>query len=143
MVPVAPLVLPEIQRHLHTQRRGSGHETAEVRERAEFGVDCAVAALRRTDRVGTPRGARLGDRVVVPALAIDPADRVDRNEIDDIKAEPRNLGEARDAIVKTGARAALGPLAAREHFVPCREAGRLAVDDHFELARITHDIAAH
>ena len=68
---------------------------------------------------------------------------MDRDEIDDIKAEPRNLGKARNAIVKTGAFAGLGPLAAREHFVPCREAGRLAVDNHFELARITHDIAAH
>ena len=68
---------------------------------------------------------------------------MDRNEIDDIKAEPCDLGEARDAIVKTGAFAGFRPLAAREHFVPCGEAGRLAIDDHFELARIPHDIAAH
>src|ERR1700730_12185361 len=46
----------EIQRHLHTQPRRSGPETAADCELAEFGVDGAVAALRRTDRVGTSPG---------------------------------------------------------------------------------------
>src|ERR1700748_2701359 len=55
----------------------AGTKRRESRERAEVGVDCAMAALGRTDCIGAARVTGLGDRAVVPALAVDPADRMD------------------------------------------------------------------
>ena len=133
----------EIERHLDTERRGGADETAEIRKRAELRVDCAMAALRRTDRIGAARIAWLRNGAVVLAFAVDPADRMDRHEIDDIETEPRDLGKARDAIVEAGALAGHLSLAAREHLVPGGKARRFAVDDDFELARIANRVDAH
>src|SRR5262249_35453549 len=132
----------EIERHLDSERRGGGDETAEIRERAEFRVDGAVAAFRGTDRVGAAGIARLRHGAVVLAFAVDPADRMDRDEIDNVETEPRDLRKARNAILEAGALAGHPPLTARKHFIPRSKARRFAVDDDLELVRITHDIAA-
>jgi hypothetical protein len=102
-----------------------------------------MAALRGTDRVRAAGIARLRHGAVVLAFAVDPADRMDRNQIDDIETEPRDLGEARNAIVKAGALAGHPPLTARKHFIPRGKACRLAVDDDLELAGITNHVVAH
>src|SRR6516164_666727 len=132
----------EIQGYLDPERAGSTHEAAEIRERAEFGVDRAVAALRRADRIGAAGIARLRDGAVVLALAVDAANRMDWNEINDVEPELGDLGEACDAIVKGGTLAGFGSLAPREHFIPCGKSRCPTVDDDFELAGIAHHVAA-
>src|SRR5207244_4868476 len=95
------------------------------------------------DRIGTARVARLRPGPVVLALAIGPADRMDRYEIDDVKTERGDFREADDTIVKARAPARLAALAAWKHLVPSGEASRFAVDDDFEFARIAHRVTAH
>ena len=67
---------------------------------------------------------------------------MDRHEIDDVEAERRDLGKARDAIVEAGTLAGHLALAARKHLVPRGKACRFAVDDDLELVGITHNVAA-
>jgi hypothetical protein len=67
---------------------------------------------------------------------------MDRDEIDNVEAEPRDFGEARDAIIKRGAFAGFHPLAAWEHLIPGGKARRLTVDDHLQFMAITHRITA-
>ena len=102
-----------------------------------------MTAFFRTDGIRAPGVIRLGNRAVVFPFAIDAADRMDWNEIDDVEAEPRDFGEAGDTIIKRSAFAGLYPLAAREHFIPSGKACRLAVDDHLQFMPITHRITAH
>src|ERR1700731_2128183 len=109
----------EIERHLHPERCGGTDESPKVREGAELGVDCPMTAFFRTDGVRAPWIPRLRNRAVVSAFAVNATDRMDRNEIDDVEAEPRDFREARDTIIKRGTFAALQPLAPWKHFVPC------------------------
>src|SRR6202008_3130583 len=97
-------------------------------------------AFFRTDGVRTTRITRLRNRAVVSTFAVNAADRMNRNEIDDVEPEPRDFRKARDAIVKRGTFAGGRPLAAREHFVPSGKARRLAVDDHLQFTPMTHSI---
>src|SRR5271168_156190 len=101
-----------------------------------------MTAFLRTDGIRAAGIIRLRDGAVVFAFAVNTADRMKRNKINDVEAEPRDFREARDTIIKCGAFAGLRPLAAWEHFIPSGKARRLAVDDHVQLTPITHHIIA-
>src|SRR5439155_14780793 len=79
---------------------------------------------------------------VVAALAVDPADRVNRHEIDDVEAERRDIAEPLAAIREGGAALRVSALAAREHLVPRSEPRFRTVDDKFELMPVAHPVAA-
>ena len=110
-------------------------KAAETGERAELGMDRAVAALGRADRVRAAGIAGRGREGVVAALAVDAADRMDRRQIDHVEAHRRDLGQPRDAIVEGGALRRGAALAAWKHLVPRGKAREPPVDDHLELAR--------
>ena len=132
----------EVERHVDPEGRSGVDETAEIRERAELRVDGPMAALRGTDRVGAAGITRLGQCAVVFAFAVDPADRMDRNEIDDVETEPRDLGEACNAIIEGGTLAGHPSLTARKHLIPRGKARCFAVDDDLELVGITNHVVA-
>ena len=116
-------------------------KAAEIGERAELGIDRPVTALFRADRIGAARIARLGDRAVVFALAVDPADRMDRHEIDDIEAEPRRFrAAARYNRQRWRSCPALGPGCAGTSRTR-RQTRLRAVDDDLQLAPIAHPVA--
>jgi len=94
------------------------------------------AAMLLVRRHGEDAADVAGRRLlgVVPALAVRVPDRVDRRQVDDVEAEPRDFRKARDTIIKRGTFAGLRPLAAWKHFVPGSKARRLAVDDHLQFA---------
>ena len=72
-----------------------GDQAAEVVERAELRQDRGVAAFVGADRPRAADVVGLGDERVVAALALDPADRVDRREVQDVEAEPGDVRQAR------------------------------------------------
>src|ERR1700730_287395 len=123
----------KIERHLDPEGRSRIYETTKIRESAELRVDGPMPALGGTDRVGAAGIARLGQGAVVLTFAVDPADRMDGNKIDHVETEPRDLGEACDAIIEAGTLAGHSALTAREHLVPCGKTRRFAVDDDLEL----------
>ena len=90
-------------------------------DRAELGVHGVVAALGGADRVRRAGIVRAGDERVVAALAVLAADRVDRQQVEDVEAE---VGDRRDLLLD---RLQAAPRA-REQLVPGAEAGPHAVD---------------
>ncbi len=111
----------EIERDVDAVLPRGGGERAQVRLRAELGMDRVVAAGGVPDR---PRRAwivgRRGERVVA-ALAVRQPDRVDRRQVDDVEAE---FGERWELLRHPGEAAPR----AREHLVPGAEPGAEAVD---------------
>ena len=67
-------------------------------------MDGVVPALGRADRVRRTRVVLVDDQRVVRALAVHPADRVDRGEVDDVEA---HLGDRRQPLGRGGERAAV------------------------------------
>src|SRR5690606_20729017 len=126
----------EVERHLEPELGRAGDEAAEVLQRAELGMHALVSALGRADRPGAAHHAFAAVRVVVRALTGGAADRVDRRQVDDVEAEPRDVLEAR-AAVGEGAVPALGPAGAWKELVPRAVGGPRPLHQHFELARIT------
>ena len=95
----------EVERDLHAELVGALRRTREVLDRAEFRVDRVVAAFVGADR---PRRADVGlarRQRVVAALAVDPADRVDRRQVDDVEA---HVGDPLELLGGGGERAVNG-----------------------------------
>src|SRR5262249_45195265 len=132
----------EIERHFQSQPRRSAHKPPEISQAAKLGVDGAVTALDRTDRLRTTRVSRLGNSAVVPALAVDAADRMDWHKVDDVETKPRYLGQTRDAVIEGGAFPRHLSLTAGEHLIPRGKACRRAIDNHLQFAGIAHCVAA-
>ena len=78
---------------------------AEIRQRAELGMDRLVAALGRADRPRAARIARPRVERVVAALALGGADRVDRRQVEDVEAHRRDVGQARLDVGERAVRA--------------------------------------
>src|SRR5205823_10680392 len=102
---------------------------AEVVERAELGMDRAMAALAGADRIRAARVVRRRNDHVVAALAVDPPDRMDRHQVHDVEAERGDLRQSSDAILKGGALIKVAALAAREHLVPGGKPRLRTIDD--------------
>ena len=92
-------------------------------------MDRVVAALGRADRPGRADVVGPGDQGVVAPLAVDPADRVDRRQVDHVEAHRRHLRQPLRGGGE-GARARRGvpgrrhrPLGAGEELVPGGEEG--------------------
>ena len=117
-----------VERDLEPELLRPGDHAVEVLEAAELGMDRVVTALRPADRPRRAGIARARIERVVGPLAIRPADRVDRRQVDDVEAELRQL---RQHPLDPGEAAER----AREELVPGAEARELAVDlDGVELA---------
>ena len=108
----------EVERDLHAVLLAGGDEGAKIFQRTQFRVYGVVAAFGRADRIGTAGIALLRRRRVVASLAIDPSDRVDRREVDDVKTHRGDIGQPRDAILEGAVLAGHLALAAWDHFVP-------------------------
>ena len=81
----------QVHRDLQARPRAAASTNApEVLQRAEFGMDRVVAALGRADRPRRADVGRPGDQRVVAALAVDPADRVDRRQVEHVEAHRRD-----------------------------------------------------
>ena len=72
------------------------------------------------------------------ALAVLPADRMDRHEIDDVEAHRADLVEPGGAILEGRAARRVAALRARKHLVPGGEARGDPVDGHLELMAVAH-----
>src|SRR3954469_1354960 len=119
----------EVERDLETVLTGRGDERVEVLDRAEAGVDRVVPAVRRPDRPRAAGVAGLRREGVVAPLPVRRTDGVDRWQIDDVEAHPRDCGKplrrgtegAR--FRRRGAVADLRALGAGEELVPRGERG--------------------
>ena len=113
--------------------RPAATNVAEVGQRAQLGVDRVVAALGRADRPRRADVGRLGGQRVVPALAVDPADRVDRRQVDHVEAHRGDAGQPPGRGGEGAVPAACRPvdhraLGAGEELVPGGEERPLPVD---------------
>ena len=117
----------DVQRDVHPVLVGGGAQVADVLLGAELGVDGEVAALGAADRVRRAGIVGAGGERVVAALALVDADRVERQQVEDVEAE---VGDVRDELLD-GLDAAPG---AREQLVPGGEAGLDAV--HLDRDRL-------
>ncbi len=132
----------EIERDFDAEPGRGSDKTAKIGPGAEPRLDGTVAAFGGADRIRAARILRRRDHSVVAPLAVDPADRVNRHEIDDIEAERRDIAEPLDAIRESGAALRVPALAAREHLVPRREPRLRPIDDQLEFTPVAHPIAA-
>src|SRR5581483_11942956 len=101
--------------HFHVQGAAGIDEAAEVVERAELRVYRVVTALPAADGIRTARVVRFSLQRVVAALAIGPADRMNRRQIDHVEAKACDLRQSRDAIVERAVAAGHLALAPRHH----------------------------
>jgi hypothetical protein len=127
----------QVQRHLQALVAGGGDERVEVVDGAQGRMYGIVAALITADRPRRPDFAGCGGDRVVAALAVHLADRVDRRQVDDVEAHPRDPGQGvgggRERSVHrmpVGVPTAGGP---REHLVPGAEPGQRPVHPHAVL----------
>ena len=111
----------EVEGDLEAQLPGIGDERVEVVDRAEVGVDGGVAAGVGADRPGAAGIVGTGGEAVVRALAVGPADRVHRREVEHVEAQ---LGDGGQPAAHPG-EAAPRP---GEQLVPGTAAGDLRVD---------------
>ncbi len=100
----------QVERDLHALLAGRRDEVVEVLERAQLRVDRVVPALVGADRPGRSDVLGAGHQRVVPALAVDLADRVDRRQVDHVEAE---LGDLRQPAGRVLERAVPGRGAVR------------------------------
>ena len=113
-------------------RSRRGDHRVEVGPGPELGADRVVPARRGSDRPRRTDIAGLGADGVVAPLAVRDANRMDRRQVDDVEAEPRQLREDLGDPAEPSPRA-------REQLVPRTEARQLAVDVDGEHRR--HDLA--
>ena len=100
-------------------------------------MDRVVAALGAADRVGASGIARLGAWRVVATLAVGPADRVDRREIEHVEAHRADRRQPRDDVVECPVTAGISRLRPREQLVPAGKSRSttLGVDREFDRMR--------
>jgi len=123
----------EVQRDFQPDLVRRRDEGAEVLLCTQLRVDRVVATFQRADRPRRTDVALSGDERVVAALAVDPADRVDRRQVDDVEAHLRDPGQpvrgGREGTVpdRLSGRVDHGAFRAREELVPRREQRALAI----------------
>ena len=106
-------------------------------------MDRVVAALGRADGVGAARIVRRRRQRVVLALAVGPADRVDRREVEHVEAHVADVGQlARSRRRRCRGGSGSSVMRAREQLVPGGEAAPRPVDDHLELAVVADSVGA-
>ena len=108
----------KVEGDLQPVRLGCVDQPVEIGERAELGMDRSVPAFVATDRVGTARIVGPGRERIVLALAVDPADRVDRREIEHVVALFGDVGQAGDHVVERAVPAGVVGLTAGKQLVP-------------------------
>ena len=101
-----------------------------------------MAALHAADRVWAAGIVGTGRQRVVAALAVDPADRVDRREIEHVEAHVADIGQPADHVVEGAVPRRIAALRAREHLVPGGEAGARPIDEHLELVPVARSVGA-
>ena len=111
----------DVDRDLQPVLARRRHQRVEILQRAELGVDRVHAALGRADGVGRADIVGLGLQRVVLALAVGPADRVDRREVEHVEAQVLHVGQVVDHVPE-GAVPPAGPQRAGKELVPRREA---------------------
>src|SRR3546814_36833 len=114
----------EVEGDLQPVLGGRVDQPGEIVEVAELRMDGVVTTLLRADGVGAARVALRGFQGIVAALAVDPADRVDRRQVEHIEAEVAQVGEPPDDIVEGAVPCRVARLRARQELVPGAE-GRL------------------
>ena len=87
----------DVERHVHAVLVGGGAQVADVLLGAQLRVDGEVAALLAADRVRRAGIVRAGGQRVVAALALVDADRVERQQVEDVEAE---VGDVRDELLR-------------------------------------------
>ena len=138
----------EIERDLDPLPGSGVAEPAEILERAELRVDRVVPAFVRADRVGAARVVGQRRQRVVAPLAVDPADRMDRREIEHVEAHRADRRQARDHVGKRAVAVRIAALATREDLVPARESGRRPLGVERQRRLMAHEersrrVAAH
>ena len=121
----------QVEGDLQAEASGALDEAVEVSEVAELGVDGVMATLGGADGVGGTRVAGSGFQGVVLALSVRRADRVDRGQVDDVKAHACDTRQiVRCPRERAGDPRAVGvlegPRRAREDLVPCTRQGLCA-----------------
>ncbi len=133
----------EVERELEAVGVRRLDQAVEVIERAELGMERVVAAVRAADRVraaGIVGGRR---QRVVAALAVLPADRVDRGEVEHVEPHALDVGQAADHVVEGAVAGGIAARRAREHLVPGGELGGRPVDRDLELVAVARGVGAH
>src|SRR4030095_2276725 len=123
----------EIERYLHPEPLGRGHEAPEVFERTEGGVHGRVASLWPTDRPRASWVTGFCGEGFVPPLAARQTDRMDRGKVDDIEPHALHVRQALDAVGESAVASRAPRLRARGELVPGGEAGPGSVDHPLEL----------
>jgi hypothetical protein len=122
----------EVDGDLEAMVGRGGDQAAEAVEVAELGVERVVAALLRADRVGATGVVGRRCQRVVAALAIGPADRMDRREVEHVEAEVAHVRKAGDHVIEGAVAVGAAGLRAGEELVPGAELSALTVDEDGE-----------
>ena len=126
----------EIERNFEAVRRGRLTQATEVVERAESGIDRVVAALGAADRIGAAGIARRRAGRIVAALAVGPADRVDRREIEHVEAHIADRRQPCDHVIEGAGPGRIAALRPREQLIPAGKPGGAPLGVDGQLDRV-------
>src|SRR5207249_4484166 len=102
----------DVDGHLDAPGAGGGHQPAEVGQGPQERADRGVAAFGGADRPGAAHGVGVGGRVVVGALAVAEADRVDGRKVEDVEPHAQDVVEVGLDVPEGPVLAAAPPLRA-------------------------------
>ncbi len=114
----------DVERDLETVVARGRDEPVEILQRPKLGMHREVPPFRRPDRVGAARIVRTGIQRVVAPLAVGPADRVDRREIQHVEPQIPHIGKPRNHVVERAVPVRIARHRPREHLVPGAERRR-------------------
>ena len=116
-----------VERHLQTEGARGPDEAAEVLQGPQLGIHPRVASVLVADGPGAPRVVGPGDQRVVGTLAVGPADRMNRGQIDDVETQRRDAVEGAFGVTEGAVALGIAGGGSREELVPGGESGLAAI----------------
>jgi len=126
----------QVERNLHPEIGGAGHQAGEVVETAECRMDRVVTSLGPADGPGASEVFLAGHEGVVGSLPEAGADRVNGRQVDDIESHPRDVGQPGGAVGQRSVAGRVGRCRPGEELVPGAEASAFTVYPYAQLDRI-------
>src|SRR5262245_44646039 len=108
----------KVEGDIHLVLAADGDEPAKIIERAQLRFDRVMTAIFVADRVEAARILWTGIERIVFALPVRAPNRMDRRQIKNVEAKPRDFRHARHTIVECAVAAGSRALAPWHHFVP-------------------------
>ena len=134
---VGRALVGQVESYFEPQLLRARHQLLEIFKRPQLRIDGLVPAFRGSDRPGTAHVIGRGVFGIVLALAIHPADGMNRGKIDNVETHARRRSPvAWMQSCRVPCRPGCGEAGTRKHFIPGAEAGLFAIDDDSQFPAV-------